>query len=70
MAQLVEHILGKDEVPSSNLGSSSRHPRGFMCLGALVFKRENEQTRNTESSGKCVCSFSIGEVFAVAKVKL
>ena len=24
MAQLVEHILGKDEVPSSNLGSSSR----------------------------------------------
>ena len=29
MAQLVEHILGKDEVPSSNLGSSSRHPRGF-----------------------------------------
>ena len=23
MAQLVEHILGKDEVPSSNLGSSS-----------------------------------------------
>ena len=29
MAQLVEHILGKDEVPSSNLGSSSRHPREF-----------------------------------------
>ena len=24
MAQLVEHILGKDEVPSSNLGSSSK----------------------------------------------
>ena len=23
MAQVVEHILGKDEVPSSNLGSSS-----------------------------------------------
>ena len=29
MAQLVEHILGKDEVPSSNLGSSSRQPRCF-----------------------------------------
>ena len=26
MAQLVEHILGKDEVPSSNLGSSSKTP--------------------------------------------
>ena len=25
MAQLVEHILGKDEVPSSNLGSSSKN---------------------------------------------
>ena len=24
MAQLAEHILGKDEVPSSNLGSSSK----------------------------------------------
>ena len=28
MAQLVEHILGKDEVPSSNLGSSSKNPFG------------------------------------------
>ena len=36
MAQLVEHILGKDEVPGPNPGSSSRHPRGFY-LGALVF---------------------------------
>ena len=27
MAQLVEHILGKDEVPGPNPGSSSRHPR-------------------------------------------
>ena len=25
MAQLVEHILGKDEVPSSNLGNSSKN---------------------------------------------
>ncbi len=36
MAQLVEHILGKDEVPGPNPGSSSRHPRGNP-LGALVF---------------------------------
>ena len=35
MAQLVEHILGKDEVPGSNPGSSSKQPRGFR-LGALV----------------------------------
>ena len=27
MAQLVEHILGKDEVPGPNPGSSSKHPR-------------------------------------------
>ena len=30
MAQLVEHILGKDEVPGPNPGSSSRHPRDFI----------------------------------------
>ena len=36
MAQLVEHILGKDEVPSSNLGSSSRKPP-IVRSGALVF---------------------------------
>ena len=33
MAQLVEHILGKDEVPSSNLGSSSKkrsNPSGLL----------------------------------------
>ena len=27
MAQLVEHILGKDEVPGPNPGSSSKHPQ-------------------------------------------
>ena len=31
MAQLVEHILGKDEVPSSNLGSSSKKADTFWC---------------------------------------
>ena len=41
MAQLVEHILGKDEVPSSNLGSSSKqktHPIGCVfCLDPPLF---------------------------------
>ena len=36
MAQLVEHILGKDEVPGPNPGSSSRQPRRE-TFGALVF---------------------------------
>ena len=36
MAQLVEHILGKDEVPGPNTGSSSRQPRSKR-FGALVF---------------------------------
>ena len=36
MAQLVEHILGKDEVPGPNPGSSSRQPRSIR-FGALVF---------------------------------
>ena len=38
MAQLVEHILGKDEVPGPNPGSSSRQPRRF-AFGALVLFR-------------------------------
>ena len=39
MAQLVEHILGKDEVPSSNLGSSSKkatHSGCFFCFLELL----------------------------------
>ena len=34
MAQLAEHVIGNDEVPSSNLGSSSKqqaYPFGFAC---------------------------------------
>ena len=38
MAQLVEHILGKDEVPGPNPGSSSRQPRRE-TFGALAFYR-------------------------------
>ena len=36
MAQLVEHILGKDEVPSSNLGSSSKN-KATLFRGSLYF---------------------------------
>ena len=44
MAQLVEHILGKDEVPSSNLGSSSKTKNApnrvrFFVLDPLLLLR-------------------------------
>ena len=44
MAQLVEHILGKDEVPGSNPGSSSRQPRRY-AFGALVLYTHFERTQ-------------------------
>ncbi len=37
MAQLVEHILGKDEVPSSNLGSSSKKRNTLAIAGVFLF---------------------------------
>ena len=37
MAQLVEHILGKDEVISSNLISSSRKGDGSVAFSFFVF---------------------------------
>ena len=38
IAQPVERILGKDEVASSNLASSSiENPRAAMVLGFLLF---------------------------------
>ena len=37
MAQLVEHILGKDEVPSSNLGSSSKKRSNRLYDGCFFF---------------------------------
>ena len=43
MAQLVERVLGKDEVISSTLISSSRHPRGRTSPGALVFLGEEDR---------------------------
>ena len=47
MAQLVEHILGKDEVPSSNLGSSSnkRHPEWDAFFAATRFELRSAKTR-------------------------
>ena len=36
MAQLVEHILGKDEVTSSNLVSSSKAPSTISSWGLLL----------------------------------
>ena len=44
MAQLVEHILGKDEVPGPNPGSSSRHPRDFIS-GLWLLIGENPSFR-------------------------
>ena len=38
MAQLVEHILGKDEVPSSNLGSSSKKALHTKCFFVFYMK--------------------------------
>ncbi len=45
MAQLVERVLGKDEVISSTLISSSRHPRGKQFLGTLVLYRAKSPSR-------------------------
>ena len=39
MAQLVEHILGKDEVPGPNPGSSSKTPYGHLSIGYFVLER-------------------------------
>ena len=37
MAQSAEHILGKDEVPSSNLGSSSKKIQPALVVGCIFF---------------------------------
>ena len=46
MAQLVEHILGKDEVPGPNPGSSSRQPRGY--ASGLWFLKEQFYQSSTQ----------------------
>ena len=53
MAQLVEHILGKDEVPSSNLGSSSKikkHPIGcfFVLEQPLTLRARLSRLRENQ----------------------
>ncbi len=49
MAQLVEHILGKDEVPSSNLGSSSKE-------GAVAFRQNRIKHYRGIVQKQCLCS--------------
>ena len=39
IAQSVERILGKDEVPSSNLGSSSRKPLFSIEKSGFLFEK-------------------------------
>ena len=44
MAQLVEHILGKDEVPGSNPGISLKRRRSVERLdGIFIFGGKNEE---------------------------
>ena len=50
MAQVAEHILGKDEVTSSNLVISSINPRkryvcGGFCLPKMGFWRKKERIK-------------------------
>ena len=53
MAQLVEHILGKDEVPGPNPGSSSKkHPlRVFFCFEMLLRTRSGFPKPKGEDAG-------------------
>ena len=41
MAQQVEHVLGKDEVTSSNLVSSSTPQKGLKPLGPFFIPKSN-----------------------------
>ena len=52
MAQLVEHILGKDEVPGSNPGSSSKtkRTRYSLVLFVLEMKRANAHEKRGRAS--------------------
>ena len=56
MAQLVEHILGKDEVPSSNLGSSSKKStcgcRCFLVCPPSACRRRISDLRFGERSAR------------------
>ena len=66
MAQLVEHILGKDEVPGPNPGSSSRQPRRetFGALAFLwgIYEHLWERSAWTGLSGAATTGFGFGSV--------
>ena len=52
MAQLVEHILGKDEVPGSNPGSSSRQENHPLWMVFLVLEFKTIEPAHFLPSGK------------------
>ena len=59
MAQVAEHILGKDEVTSSNLVSSSKRKSVLVCLGLLrtvVFYRNAGHCEGQENREKFYAS--------------
>ncbi len=65
IAQSVERILGKDEVPSSNLGISSRKTVYFMCavfFFPIIFPIIEEEKSGNREIGKVIimiCQFYI-----------
>ncbi len=57
IAQSVERILGKDEVPSSNLGISSRKTVYFMCtvfFFPIIFPIIEEEKSGNRENGKII----------------
>ena len=77
MAQLVEHILGKDEVPGPNPGSSSKrkgHPIGcpfLVAFGAATIglgpalprtPRKNSTRHDTDKYKKCRSARRLGRI--------
>ena len=66
MAQLVEHILGKDEVPSSNLGSSSKQkaPFGVPAIEQVHPKRRAFNQKRYNIS--VLCRFYFYIIFSIA----
>ena len=53
MAQLVEHILGKDEVPGSNPGSSSK--KALLIRGVLFWCYPRIRSVRANSEGVRIC---------------
>ena len=55
IAQLVERILGKDEVPSSNLGSSSKSRRSPMDFDGFSFYPSFTAVENKQKLSPMSC---------------